>query len=73
MMSIDLNIIAILNIYGVEYCFVINGISKSEVIYNLILKKCSFENMQLWNKVNNSIKKGFTSKPVYNEKYFKAK
>ena len=28
---------------------------------------------KIWNKVNNSIKKGFASKPVYNDKYFKTK
>ena len=27
----------------------------------------------MWNKGNNSIKKGFDSGPVYNEKYFKIK
>ena len=32
-MSIDLRIIAILNIYGVEYHCIINGNSKSEAIY----------------------------------------
>ena len=28
---------------------------------------------EMWEKVKNSIKKGFDSKPVYNEKYLKAK
>ena len=32
MMSMNLNNIAILNIHGVDYRFVINGISKSEAI-----------------------------------------
>ena len=28
---------------------------------------------EIWDKVSNTIKKGFDSKPVYNEKYFKTK
>ena len=28
---------------------------------------------KIWDKVNNSIKKGFNSEPVYNEKYLKTK
>ena len=32
MMSIYINNIAILNIHGVNYCFIISGISKSETI-----------------------------------------
>ena len=32
MMSMKLNDIDILNIHGVDYCCIVNGISKSEVI-----------------------------------------
>ena len=28
---------------------------------------------KIWDKVHNSIKKGFDNEPVYNEKYLKAK
>ena len=31
------------------------------------------KNCEIWEKVKNSIKKEFDSKPVYNEKYLKAK
>ena len=31
------------------------------------------KNSEIWEKVKNSIKKEFDSKPVYNEKYLKAK
>ena len=31
------------------------------------------KNSVIWEKVNNSIKKGFDSEPVYNQKYLKAK
>ena len=32
MISIDINSIAILNIHGVNYCFILDRISKSEAI-----------------------------------------
>ena len=32
-----------------------------------------FEKYEIWEKVSNSIKKGFHSEPVYNENYFKTK
>ena len=35
MVSINLNNIAILNNHGVDYCCIINGISKCEAIYLL--------------------------------------
>ena len=41
MMSIDINKVAVLNIYGVVYCFIIVGISESEAIN--LSKKCWFE------------------------------
>ena len=31
------------------------------------------KNSEIWEKVKNSIKKEFDSKPVYNDKYLKAK
>ena len=36
---------------------------------NELLEKCN----RIWNKVNSSMKKGFDSGPVYNEKYLKTK
>ena len=33
MMSMNLNDITILNIYGVDYCCIINGIGKSKAVY----------------------------------------
>ena len=41
MMSIDLTINAILNIYGAEYQCIINGITKVKLYINLF-KKCRF-------------------------------
>ena len=34
-----------------------------------LLKKCN----EIWKKVSSSIKKGFDSEPVYNEKYLNTK
>ena len=34
-----------------------------------LLEKCN----EIWEKVKNSLKKEFDSKPIYNEKYLKAK
>ena len=48
MMSINLRDIAILNIHDVDYCCIINGISKSEAIN--LLQKADF--IKKWNILN---------------------
>ena len=56
MMPIDIKIIAILNIHGVDYCCVINGIRTSEAIILLknagLSKKWIINNLFIFYKEN---------------------
>ena len=47
-MSIDINSIAILNIHGVDYLCIIDGISKSEAMNLLIIADLSEEHYKVW-------------------------
>ena len=43
MVTVDINSIAILNIHGVDYCYIVNKISKSEAINSFLKYWCQLK------------------------------